>query len=164
MLAASACSPPISHADRADDNAEAVEKVERLSTPPALPLSLEEITYPDLDGYNMFGAGCYFLDNAGKTAGENAPMLFIANDSKGWLKLDGKVVELAADRSSDQLPYMAWTKYVGLARTVSLERENGKARSLGEESETETAPGKIIIRDEMDRVVYTREGSIDCGA
>lgn len=72
------------------------------------------------------------------------------------------MVELSADRSSTELPYLSYSKYVGRAQTVVLQRDQAKARSTG--PETESAPGEITIRDEIDRVVFTRKGLIDCGA
>jgi len=158
-LATSACSPP--QQDETKESAAKaadVAEVERLSTPPAIALNPQEITYADLEKHDLFGVGCYFLDGAG----EKAPMLFIASDEKGWLKLDGEIAEMSSDRSSTELPYLSWSRYVGLARTVQLERKANAARSTG--PETETAPGTITIRDERDRVVFKRSGAIECGA
>ena len=89
-------------------------------------------------------------------------MLFLASDEKGWLKLGGEMIQFSADRSSTELPYLSWSKYVGLARSVQMERDTAAARSTG--PEIETAPGTVTIRDERDRVVFKRSGAIDCGA
>ena len=159
LLACAACSPAQQEqAKEPAAKATEVAEVERLSTPPAIALSPQEITYADLEKHDLFGVGCYFLDGAG----EKAPMLFIAADEKGWLKLDGEIAEMSSDRSSKELPYLSWSRYVGLARTVQLERNANAARSTG--PETETAPGTITIRDERDRVVFKRSGAIECGA
>jgi hypothetical protein len=153
-----ACSPSGSQEREAVSAAKAVAEVERLSTPPAMPLTPQEITFSDIEKYDLFGAGCYFLDGSGA----KAPMLFLASDEKGWLKLDGEMIQFSADRSSTELPYLSWSKYVGLARSVQLDRTSAAARSTG--PETESAPGEITVRDERDRVVFKRSGSIDCGA
>jgi hypothetical protein len=126
--------------------------------PPAPVILPEEITNDDLVRHDLFGFGCYFLDGIG----EKAQMLFVASDEKGWMKLDSAMVELAADRKSTELPYLSWSRYAGSAYTVVLDRDQAKARSTG--PETESAPGEITIRDENDRVVFTRKGLIDCGA
>jgi hypothetical protein len=157
-LICAACSPPQGEATSAASDARDVAQVERLSTPPAMPLTPQPITFADLEKYDLFGVGCYFLDGKG----DKAPMLFLAADEKGWLKLESEMVELSADRSSTELPYLSWSKYVGLARTVELQRNGAAARSTG--PETETAPGTIIIQDAKGRVVFKRSGSIDCGA
>ena len=145
-------------ASKEASDAKAVAQVERLSTPPAMPLSPQPITFADIEKHDLFGAGCYFLDGKG----EKLPMLFLASEAKGWLKLEGEIVELSADRSSTEQPYLSWSKYVGLAQTVQLERNSAAARPTG--PETETAPGTITIRDASDRVVFKRSGAIDCGA
>ena len=89
-------------------------------------------------------------------------MLFIASEDSGWLKLDGAMVPLAADRASTELPYLSWSRYAGSEYKVELDRETKAARSTG--PETETAPGKIVIRDRQDRELFADVGSIDCGA
>ena len=126
--------------------------------PPAPTIQPREITFADLEKYDLFGMGCYFLDGNG----EKAPMRFIAADEKGSMILEGKLVELAADRKSTELPYLSWSRYSGPAYTVMLDRDQAKARSTG--PETESAPGTITIRDKEDRVVFARKGLIDCGA
>ena len=122
----------------------------------------QDITFADIERHDLFGAGCYFLDNAGRSGDEKAPMLFLASDEKGWLKLDGQMVEFVADQTSSELPYLSRSKYRSKELNVALDRNNAKARSTG--PETETAPGSITIRDEGDRVVFQRSGAIDCGA
>ncbi len=158
MLAFAACSPPQSAESKQAADAEAVAQVERLSVPPAIPLSPQPITFADIEKHDLFGAGCYFQGGDG----EKPPLLFLASEAKGWLKLDSEIIELSADRSSSEQPYMSWSKYVGLSQTVQLERDSAVARSTG--PETETAPGTITIRDAKDRVVFKRTGAIDCGA
>lgn len=158
MLACAACSPPQGEAAKAASDQHAVAETERLNTPPAIPVDPQPITMADLERYDLFGVGCYFLDGKG----DKAPMLFIGHDDKGWFKLEGEMVELSSDRSSTELPYLSWSKYVGLARTVQLDRDEALARSTG--PETETAPGTIIVRDERDQVVFKRSGAIECGA
>lgn len=157
-LACAACSPSQGEASNAPSDARAVAQAEPLGTPPATPLRPQPITFADLERHDLFGVGCYFLDGKG----EKAPMLFLASDEKGWLKLGGKMIEFSADRSSTELPYLSRSKYVGLARTVELDRDTAAARSTG--PETETAPGTMIIRDERGQIVFKRSGAIDCGA
>ncbi len=158
VLACSGCSSSPGETPRKGSDTRAVAEVERLSTPPAIPLHPQPIAYTDIEKYDLFGAGCYFLDGAG----DKAPMLFLASDEQGWLQLDGEMIAFSAVRSSTGLPYVSWSKYVVLARTVELKRDWAAARSTG--PETETAPGTIIIHDERERVVFKRSGSIDCGA
>ena len=157
-LACTACSQPRDDVSRARSDARAIAQVERLSTPPAIPVRPQPITFADLEKYDLFGAGCYFLDGTG----EKAPMLFLASDEKGWMKIEGEMTAFSADRSSTELPYLSWSKYVGLARTVELDRDSAAARSTG--PETESAPGTITVRDSRDQVVFKRSGLIDCGA
>lgn len=126
------------------------------------PIVPQEITFADLEKHNMFGAGCYFLDGVGQSGSEKARMLFIASDDRGWLKLGGDAVVFEPDRKSLELPYVSWSRYVGADLTVELERTSDQARSTG--PETETAPGRIAIRDTAKRVVFEKSGAIDCGA
>lgn len=78
-LALSACSSPPSAASKTATEAQAIAQVERLSQPPAIPIRPQPITFADLEKYDLFGVGCYFLDGIG----EKAPMLFIGHDDKG---------------------------------------------------------------------------------
>jgi hypothetical protein len=157
-LLASACSSPDVPVRNPASDARAIAKVERLNTVPAMAIAPQPITFADIERNDLFGAGCYFLDGSG----EARTMLFLASDQKGWLKLEGRIVALSADRGSDKLPYSTWTKYVGLANTVRLTRDAVGERQTG--PETASAPGTIVIRDAKDRTVYKRSGIIECGA
>ena len=137
-------------------DAEAVAKAERMSAPPRIMLDPQPITFADIEENDLFGAGCSAI-----VEGADDPV-FYGQDKKGWIKLEGQIVELTADKSSPELPYMAWEKYIGLENWLTIKREGGSETQTGEE--VTSAPGQIVIHDYKDRVVFRSAASIECGA
>ena len=151
-LAGCADEPP---SDPAAD-AEAIAKAERMSAPPRIMIEPQPITFADIEENDLFGAGCNAM-----IEGADDPV-FLAQEKKGWIKLEGRIVELTSDRSSDPLPYDTWTKYIGLENWLEMERDAARKTRSGDE--TVAAPGEIVIHDSADRVVFRSNASIDCGA
>ncbi|MEZ5744405.1 MAG: hypothetical protein R3D89_11955 [Sphingomonadaceae bacterium] len=155
LLALTGCVKVEERSTPAED-AQAVAKVERLSTPPVLPITPQPITFPDIEENNLFGAGCAAL-----VEGVKDP-IFLGSDEQGWLMLEGEIVRLSADQSSESLPFAAWSKYIGQENWLTITRDAEEEQQTGDE--VWSAPGEIVIHDFADRVVYRARASIECGA
>ena len=154
LLLAAACSPePQSEAERQADVAE----VEANQDVPAIALSPETIRYREIEKYNLYGAGCSFAAEGG---GMGAVALAMADE--GYVLLHGELVRLAADKGSDELPYLARRKYDGREYSFTLEVVEGEAEMIG--SEVYDFPARLRIRDSGDRVVFDKRGIAQCGA
>ena len=153
LLALAACSSEPDEAERQADVAE----VEANQEAPAEVLELQPILYPDIEKNDLYGAGCSFAPDGG---GLGAVALGLADE--GYLKRNGEIVRLAADKGSDELPYLARRKYDGTdySFTLDLDRESGAPTG----DETSDYSGTLTVRDGKDRVVYSSTGIAQCGA
>lgn len=155
-LAAAACSQEAPPVDKAREDAADVAQVQRMNQIPVIPITPQEVTFKDIEQNDLFGMGCTFTPPGG------ADPVFVGQEKKGWLKLEGQIVELTSDRSSEKMPYKSWTKYIGLENWLTLSRDGAAQTPSG--SETTDAPGEIVIHDAADKVVYRKAGTVSCGA
>ena len=126
----------------------AIAMAEEMSEPPAMPISPEPITRTEVRQLNLPSGGCRFM------LPSSADPVLLAQAKKGWIKLDGKIVELVSDRTSLPLPDGAWSKYIGLANwlTIALDRKGAPGG------------GEIVIHEARDRVVFRARGTLECAA
>lgn len=136
----------------ADEPEPAVE----LPVPAGQLLSPQPITFEDLEENDLFGAGCYIL------AGEAEEMVFLGDDLRGAVKIDGRIVLLSPDNSSAELPYLSRERYEGSDFRVQLGLPQGDGVPVGEEAVR--WPGSIEISDKMGGTMYAAEGVLECGA
>lgn len=148
-----ACSGEQSEAERQA----AVAEVEANQVPPPEQLELSPIGYREIEENDLFGAGCAFAPKGG---GMGAVALAMA-DTGHFLK-GSEMLTLAADKGSDELPYLARRKYDGKAYSMVLEINEQAGRPSGEE--TSDYPATLTIRDLHDAVVYRKAGMAQCGA
>ena len=153
LLVLGACSDGPSEEERQADVAE----VEANQQPPVEQFEPDPIRYREIEKYDLFGAGCSFAPDGG---GLGAVALGLADE--GYLKRNGEIVRLAADKGSDELPYLARRKYDGTdySFTLDLDRESGAPTG----DETSDYSGTLTVRDGKDRVVYSSTGIAQCGA
>ena len=124
--------------------------------PAAGTLSLQPITFEDLEKNDLFGAGCYIL------AGEGEDMVFLGDDLRGAVKLDGRIVLLSPDDASAELPYLSRERYEGAELNILLGLPEGDGEPVGEEAVR--WPGSIEITDKSGKTIYAAEGILECGA
>ena len=73
-----------------------------------------------------------------------------------------KLITLAADKGSPELPYLARRKYDGAAYSMTLDLDEAEGEQSGEE--TSDYPATLTIRDASEQVVYRKSGIAQCGA
>lgn len=152
----SACSEDVSPAEKARIDAAKIAAVERASIVPPDAVSPQKIHYPDYEANDLFGAGCAF---AAADAGMGA--IALTRSEVAYIKLDGKIARLAADKGGAKAPFATWQKYDGQAHTILLEF----ARVDGEISDDQAGkyPVSLTIRNGRDQIVYQTQGFAHCG-
>lgn len=142
--------------DRQDAADVAVVDAAQKAQPPLQPIVPQAITFADIEANDLFGAGCYLL------TGNDDAMVFLGDDVRGAMKLDGKIVTFAADAGSTRLPYSAYQRYTSTAYSAEFSVPEGEPQSTG--LETSRWPGSVTIRDAFERPVYEGKGMLECGA
>ena len=140
-----------------EERAAAVAEVEAHQTPPAQPLELGAIRYREIEKNELYGTGCSFAPDGG---GMSAVALAMA-ETGHFLRGD-KLITLAADKGSPELPYLARRKYDGAAYSMTLDLDEAEGEQSGEE--TSDYPATLTIRDASEQVVYRKSGIAQCGA
>lgn len=135
----------------------AVAEVEAAQEVPPEMLTLDPIRYPEIEKYDLYGAGCGFAPDGG---GLGAVALAMAEE--GYLIRNGELLRFAADTGSRELPYLAHSKYTGLEYSFTLELNEAGGQQSG--METTDYRGQLTVRDSGDRVVYQAKGITQCGA
>ena len=92
--------------------------------PPLELVTPEPILAPDVDEFDMSGAGCNYAP------GTSLGARVIAREADAFIKIDGKVQRLAADPGSRELPLHTRSLYNGKEHSVRLTVE-GEGRSSG---------------------------------
>jgi len=126
---------------------------------PAQAIRPQAIDYADIEANGLAGAGCAFLIGTG----DEAANVFLSDDQRGAFKLNGRMVLLAPDTASPELPYLSRQRYTGEGMSVHVEQGPGEGAPYGDESMR--WPGSsLTARDNQDRVIYQAKGMLECGA
>jgi hypothetical protein len=128
----------------------------RAKDPPPKPILPQAIGYPDIEAYKLFGAHCAFAP------GDSIGAIVFAMDETAWIKLDDKMMRLAADKGGEKLPMGTWRHYDGKEYSLELAVERGAATSPA--SQTVNYPGELAVRDAYGQLVYGAKGTVQCGA
>ena len=139
------------------ERAAAVAEVEANRIPPPEELQLEPIRYREIEKNELYGTGCSFASDGG---GMSAVALAMA-ETGHFLRGD-KLITLAADKGSPELPYLARRQYDGAAYSMTLDLDEAEGEQSGEE--TSDYPATLTIRDASEQVVYRKSGIAQCGA
>lgn len=156
-LLASACgrSEP-SPAEQARRDAADVAAVNAAQVPPPTPVTPETIGMPDIEKYDMYGAGCNFAP--GKSLGPIA----LLQSKRGFMKIDGAMVPFAPDAGSGELPLGVRAKYTGGAWSFVLDIASEEGKQSG--SETINYPARLVLRNDHDQIVFQSDGTAQCGS
>jgi len=138
-----------------------VAKIEKAQDthPPVQPLRPEAIEFADIDANGLAGAGCAFLVGEGDAAAN----MFLSDDQRGAFKLKGKMVILAADSGSPELPYLSRQRYTGRDMWVHVEQGPGEGVPYGDEA-MRWQGSTLTAYDRWDRATYRAQGTLECGA
>lgn len=156
LLAASCDKEERSPAEQARMDEEDVAAVNAAQVPPPVPVTPDRITFTDVEKHDMFGAGCNFAPGTGI-----APIALLQSE-RGFMKIDGRVVVLAPDAGSGDLPLGAKGKYTGGAWSIVLDLSAEEGKQSG--SETVNYPARFVLRNERDQVVFESNGTAQCGS
>jgi hypothetical protein len=158
-LLVAACGSEPSPEEKARSDAAAVATVQAAQDrhPPMQPITPEPITFEDIEQHGLFGAGCSFLPDGTQV---DRPVV-LTLPQKGVFKLGGKLMVLAANSGSAELPYGSRAKYAGRTHALRLAEEGGDdAPSSGKMGRWR---GSVIFTDQFERPVFTAKGTFDCG-
>jgi hypothetical protein len=136
--------------DRAVAQVEAAQKVK----PPLRPITPQPILFADLQKYDLFGAGCAFAPGGSMGA------VLLTRPKMAFLKLTDKLVRFGSDPGSAELPFDTVSRYVGREYAASLTRTEDTAAG----AKALRFPGRLVVTDPFDQVVYAEDGLIQCQA
>ncbi|UOR08112.1 hypothetical protein LCM18_07650 [Qipengyuania flava] len=139
-----------------EERAAAVAEVEAHQTPPPQPLELGAIRYREIEEHELYGAGCSFAP-----AGGGLAAVALAMPDTGHIIVDGEMLTLAADKGSDELPYLARRKYDGTEHSMELDLDQDAGEEVG--AEVSDYPATLTIRNARDQIVYNQSGIAQCG-
>lgn len=123
--------------------------------PPA-PVTPEKILYPDIERYELYGAGCNFAPEGSMAA------IALAQSARGFMKIDGDIVAFAPDAGSGDLPLGAKGKYTAGEWSFMLDLAAAEGEQDG--SETVNFPARFVLRNQRDQIVYQAGGIAQCGS
>jgi hypothetical protein len=144
---------PAEQAAQAARDVAQVEAVQHIH-PPVQPIQPQPIDPRVRDLIELTRAGCDFRPDGGR---QQNPVL-VAGRYKAVLLVDGRPIVLAADSGSGELRAGVRRKYTGRTHWAELAAEPGAQPSEG------AWPGRLVIRDRWDRVVFAASGLFDCRA
>lgn len=133
-----------------------VAAVKASQVPPPTPVSPDKILYPDIEKYELFGAGCNFAPEGSMAA------IALAQPGKGFMKIDGDLEAFVADAGSGDLPLGAKGKYTAGAWSFTLDLASEEGTQAG--TETINFPARFELKNERDQVVYQANGIAQCGS
>ena len=156
LLAASCTDGEPSPAEQARMDEADIAAVKEAQVPPPMPVTPDKILYPDIERYELHGAGCNFAPEGSMAA------IVLAQPARAYMKIDGELEAFAPDAGSGDLPLGAKGKYTAKAWSFILDL----AQEEGDQSGTETVnfPAHFVLRNDRDQVVYEADGVAQCGS
>ena len=158
LIGLSGCGPTEPSAEQKRKDAADVASVEAMQkvAPPIKPITLQPITLAEIEAKNLSGAGCSFSTSS------PAEPLALALVGRALIKLDDHIIMLVSDNGGAKLEAGAWEHYMGKEFTLTLKRVPGEGKP-GIALSKQYA-GELVVRDAWDRIVYSAQGSLNCGA
>ena len=133
-----------------------IAAVEAAQVPPPTPVEPDPIGMPDIEKYDMYGAGCNFAPGKGIAA------IALLQEQRAFMKLDGGIVVFAPDAGSGDLPLGAKGKYTAKAWSFVLDLASEEGKQSG--YETIDYPARLVLRNDHDQIVYQSDGTAQCGS
>lgn len=157
VLALAGCGEPeLSPAEKARQDEADIAAVKATQVPPPSPVSPDVIGAPDIEKYDLYGAGCAFAPE------QSIGAIALVDGTRGSMKIDGKLIPFAPDAGSGDLPLGAKGKYTagGFSFTLDLAEEEGKQSGM----ETTDFPARFVLRNDRDQIVFESNGTAQCGS
>ncbi|MBB3861003.1 hypothetical protein GGQ88_002275 [Novosphingobium hassiacum] len=140
--------------EQTDEQAIAAVNAAQDVRPPVQPITPQVILYPDITTNKLHGTGCAFVADGG---GMGAVLL--AQGDRAYIKLADKIVALASDAGSANMPLGSWSRYTGKEYALVV-----KADGPVPASDAARFDGGLVITDAFERPVYQARGSFQCRA
>jgi hypothetical protein len=156
VLASSCGKDEPSPAEKARMDEADVAAVKAAQVPPPTPVEPDTIGMPEIEKYDMFGAGCNFAP--GKSMGAIA----LLQEKRAFMKIDDAVVVFAPDAGSGDLPLGTKGKYTASAWSFVLDLASEEGRQSG--YETVDYPARFVLRNDHDQIVFQSDGTAQCGS
>jgi len=122
---------------------------------PAPQLALQPILYPDIAQNKLYGSGCNFVASDG---GMGA--VFMAQDARGFMKIDGHIVDIPTAADAAGLPQSAHTHYSGPLYSATLTQVPGaKPKAMGVVS---AFTAHFTVFDARRQPIYDATGDAQC--
>ncbi len=137
-------------------DAAAIAAVEEAMTPPAIPIEPQPILFPDIERFDLFGAGCSFVP-----AGGGMGAIALTMNERGFMKLDDAIERFAADIGSDPAPLQTRVGYTSRRYAMRLEIDESSADKTG--YETVDYDAALSVSDGRG-IVYQSAGTAQCGS
>lgn len=123
--------------------------------PPTNAIEPGTIDYFDITKNKLYGSGCNFVADGG---GMGA--ILMALEADAVLKLNGKLIKIAADKASKPLKQGSWTRYKDPAYTLTLAPvDDGKGKVNGV---VEILTAQMTLSDGAGKVLFTAKGQAQC--
>ena len=122
---------------------------------PAPQLALQPILYPDIAQNKLYGSGCNFVASDG---GMGA--VFMAQDARGLMKLDGHIVAIPAATDATALPQGAHTHYAGPLYSATLTQSSGGKPKVN--GVVNDFAAHLTVFDARKQPVYDAAGDAQC--
>jgi hypothetical protein len=118
-------------------------------------LALQPILYPDIAQNKLYGSGCNFVASDG---GMGA--VFMAQNARGLMKLDGHIVEIPAAADAAALPQGAHTRYSGPLYSATLTQAAGSKPKVN--GVVDDFSAHLTVFDARKQPVYDAAGDAQC--
>lgn len=133
-----------------------VAAVKAAQVPPPTPVTPDKILYPDIERYDLFGAGCNFAPEGSMAA------IVLAQPGRAFMKIDGELETFAPDAGSGDLPLGAKGKYTAGSWSFVLDLAQEEGKPSG--TETIDFPARLVLRNDRDQIVFQADGMAQCGS
>ncbi|MDE8653341.1 hypothetical protein [Novosphingobium album (ex Liu et al. 2023)] len=142
--------------EKSRDDDRDIAMVERMNQTPFRPILPQPITRADIVRFDLGRAGCSFRPGTDPAADP----LFVTQDDRGYLKVEGKLRPVAAKAGSAELPAGARSTYVGLDSWIELAAQAGPGGTEGPAGSS--WPSRFVIHDAQERIAFEARGMVRC--
>jgi hypothetical protein len=152
-----ACGGELTPEEQAQQDLQDIALVEQANQA-AEPLEIvtpEPILLPDIERYDLLGAGCNYAP------GTSLGTRVLARPTDAFVKIGGNLMRFAADPGARELPQGTRSLYTSKTHVLKLAITGDGEPSAGGKADYE---GQIVLLDRHGRIAYEGVGLAQCGA